>query len=149
MDRNRLITALALSLVVLMSWPLIMRYLAPRAIDEPAQIEEAPLQRTAELPQQIPVPAPKKTGPITPSAPQPQVTTQTTQALPREITIKTQPEYWRATLTNRGAVANSWVLSKYKEDGVERDITAITRDKDTGIGIAESIGRLVTWVGRR
>lgn len=126
MDRNRLITALALSLVVLMSWPLIMRYLAPRAIDEPAQIEEAPAQRTAELPQQAPVPATKKTEQFTSSAPsasQPHVTAQTTQAAPREITIKTKPEYWRATLTNRGAVATSWVLSKYQEDGVERDIT--------------------------
>lgn len=121
MDRNRLITALALSLVVLMSWPLIMRYLAPRPIDEPAQFEEAPAQRTADLPQQAPAPAAKKTAPLSPSAAQPHATAQTTQAAPREITIKS--EYWRATLTNRGAVATSWVLSKYKEDGVERAIT--------------------------
>jgi YidC/Oxa1 family membrane protein insertase len=123
MDRNRLITALALSLVVLMSWPLIMRYLAPRPIDEPAQVEEAPPQRTAELPQQAPVPAAKKTEHFSPAAAKSKATAQATQAAPREITIRSNPEYWRTTLTNRGAVATSWVLSKYKEDGVERDIT--------------------------
>ncbi|HXU40386.1 MAG TPA: YidC/Oxa1 family insertase periplasmic-domain containing protein [Blastocatellia bacterium] len=128
MDRNRLITALALSLVVLMSWPLIMRYLGPPPVNEPAQIEEAPAPRDAEHPQQAvlpqaPLPAAKKAGPLAPSSAQPQATAQTTQAAPREITIKPRSDYWRATLSNRGAVATSWVLSKYKEDGIERDIT--------------------------
>jgi YidC/Oxa1 family membrane protein insertase len=123
MDRNRLIAALALSLVILMSWPLIMRYLGPPPIEGPAQIEEAPGQRAAEHPQQAPAPAAKKTESPAPAAGQPKAQPQTTQAAPREITIKTNPEYWRATLTNRGAVATAWVLSRYKEDGVERDIT--------------------------
>lgn len=123
MDRNRLITALALSLVVLMSWPLIMRYLGPRAVDEPAQIEEAPVQRDTEHLPAAPVPIAKKEELHTPSPAQPPATAQPTQAEPRVITIKTSSGYWSATLTNRGAIATSWVLSKYKEDGVERDIT--------------------------
>ena len=123
MDRNRLIAALALSLVILMSWPLIMRYLGPPPIEGPAQVEEAPAQRAAtEHPQQAPAPAAKKVEqPRAPAAGQPKAQALTTQASPREITINA--EYWHATLTNRGAVATSWVLSRYKEDGVERDIT--------------------------
>ena len=115
--------ALALSLVVLMSWPLISRYLAPPVIEEPAQIEGSPAQRAAEHPQPAPVPATaaKKPEPLKTATAQPQSQTQTTQAAPRDITIVS--EYWRVTLTNRGAVATSWILTRYKEDGVEREIT--------------------------
>jgi YidC/Oxa1 family membrane protein insertase len=102
-----------------MSWPLIMRFMAPRAIDEPAPIPEA--QRSAE--QQAIVPTGKKAAPPAPAATQTKTQTQSTQAAPRDITIKSESGYWRVTLTNRGAVATSWILSKYKEDGVERDIS--------------------------
>lgn len=119
--------ALALSLLVLMSWPLVMRYLAPQLVEEPFQIEETPPQRAAANQQQAPVSTPKKvTPPVAASAAKPQAPAQTTQVAPREITIislsetgETDP-YWRATLSNRGAVATSWVLARYKEDGVER-----------------------------
>jgi YidC/Oxa1 family membrane protein insertase len=43
-----------------------------------------------------------------------------TQVARREIVIKT--EYWDATLSNRGAVATSWILKKYPEDGHEREL---------------------------
>jgi YidC/Oxa1 family membrane protein insertase len=127
MDRTRLILALALSLVVLMSWPIINHYLAPR-IEEPSQNEEAQPQRAAETQQQATVPAPKKPAPPIPAITQPQAQARSTEVASREITIvgKPNPEstkYWQATLSNRGAVATFWILSKYKEDGIEREIT--------------------------
>lgn len=112
--------ALALSLVILMSWPLISRYLAPQPIEEPAQVEEPPAQRAVEHAQPAPVPAGKKPAPLKAAPAQPQSQTETTQAASRDITISTK--WWRVTLANRGAVATSWILSKYEEDGIERDI---------------------------
>jgi YidC/Oxa1 family membrane protein insertase len=134
--------ALALSLVVLMSWPLIMRYLAPQLIEEPIPIEEPQPQRAAEnQPQQRPgenqpqratenqpqpsVSRAKKAESASPKAALPQAPVQTTQVGPREITIISKGEtdpYWHAKLSNRGAVATSWILQRYKEDGVEREI---------------------------
>lgn len=113
--------ALALSLVVLMSWPLVMRYLTPRAIEEPIQLEATPPQRAPENQPQAPVSTTKKASPPAPTAPQPRAQVQTTQAAPREITIRSAS--WSAKLSNRGAVATSWILAKYKEDGLERNIT--------------------------
>src|SRR6266404_1751343 len=125
MDRNRLLMALALSLVVLMSWPLIMRYLAPPPpIEESHQPEET--QRAAENPKLAPVPTTKKVTPPAPAAAKLQAQAQTTLAAQREITISFEDEgraYWHATLSNRGAVAISWILARYKENGVERVIT--------------------------
>jgi YidC/Oxa1 family membrane protein insertase len=119
MDRSRLIMALALSLVVLMSWPLAMHYLAPPSpIEAPIESEPTPPPAPAANKQQPQVPAAKKP---TPPAPAPQGQTQTTQVAAREVTIST--DYWRATLSNRGAVATSWVLVKYKEDGQVRWLT--------------------------
>src|SRR5882724_6496668 len=125
MDRNRLIMALALSLVVLMSWPLIMRYLAPPPIEEPFQQEE-PSKRATENPQQAPAPTTKKVIPPAPTAAQPQAQAQITQVAQRDITISFEDQgrpYWHATLSNHGAVATSWKLARYKENGVERVIT--------------------------
>jgi YidC/Oxa1 family membrane protein insertase len=115
--------ALALSLVVLMSWPLIMRYLAPPPppIEEPIQLAGTPPQPAAEKPQQAPVPTTKKVTPTATTAAQPKTLVKTTQAAPREITIRSAS--WSATLSNRGAVATSWILAMYKEDGLERNIT--------------------------
>ncbi|HSQ20777.1 MAG TPA: membrane protein insertase YidC, partial [Blastocatellia bacterium] len=113
--------ALALSLVVLMSWPLIMRYLAPPVIEEPLQPEETPPQRgTENQPQAPPTPAKNVASSATPAA-QPQPALQTTQVAPRDIIINTP--YWRVTLSNRGAVATSWILKNYKENGEDRIIT--------------------------
>ena len=121
MDRTRLIMALALSLVVLMSWPLIMRYMAPHSIEEPLPLEDTPPQHVAENPQLAPVPPAKKVTPSAPAAAQPQAQAQTTQVAAREITINTP--YWSVTMSNRGAVATSWILLKYKKDnGEERPI---------------------------
>ncbi|HSE35888.1 MAG TPA: YidC/Oxa1 family insertase periplasmic-domain containing protein [Blastocatellia bacterium] len=126
MDRSRLIMALALSLLVLMSWPLVMRYLAPPVIEEPVQFDESPPQRAAEGSPNVPVATTQKVGPAAPAATQPQQQLQTTQVAQREITIaflEGDSEYWRATLSNRGVVATSWILSRYKENGDVRTIT--------------------------
>ena len=126
MDRTRLIMALALSLVVLMSWPLIMRYLAPPPIEEPFQIQEELPKRATQNPQQAPVPTTKKATPPAPTAAQPRAQAQTTQVAQRDITISFVDHdnaYWHARLSNRGAVATSWILERYKENGVERVIT--------------------------
>jgi YidC/Oxa1 family membrane protein insertase len=118
--------ALALSLLVLMSWPLIMRYLAPRTIEEPFQLDEALPQRAAENQQQAPVtPTSKITTPPAANA-QSQPQPQTTQVAHRDLTIRFvdgTSEYWSTTFSNRGAVATSWILSRYKENGEERSIT--------------------------
>jgi len=118
--------ALALSLAVLMSWPLVMRYLAPRSIEEPIQLDETLPPRAAENPLQPPATGPKKgTPPPTVNA-QPQPQHQTTQVPQRELTIRFvdgSSEYGAATFSNRGAVATSWILSRYKENGQERTIT--------------------------
>jgi YidC/Oxa1 family membrane protein insertase len=119
MDRTRLILALALSLIVLMSWPVMMHYLAPRTIEEPPLIEEPKPQPPTQSKQQSPA-ATVKSAPVRPAAAPAQTQPQTTQAPPREIKISTH--YWRATLSNRGGVATSWILDRYKEDGVERKI---------------------------
>ena len=114
--------ALALSLVILMSWPLVMRYLAPRAIEEPIQVTET----APESQQGAPVASTKKVTPVAPAAAQPQPQAQTTQVGQRDLTIAFvdgNSEYWRATLSNRGGVATSWILSRYKENGEERTIT--------------------------
>ena len=105
MDRNRLIMALALSLVVLMSWPLIARYVSPPPpIEEAVQIDQPAQGQKPEAKQQASVSTTKKEAqPRSSSTPlQP---TQTTLVPPREITISTN--YWRAKLSNRGAVATS------------------------------------------
>src|SRR5215510_10665644 len=111
MDRRRLIFALALSLLVLISWPLIARYLAPSPIEETVQVEQ-PAQEQKPEPQQQPSASTTKkaTQPGPASAPQPLA--QTTQAPAREITISTR--YWRARLSNHGAVATSWILERYE-----------------------------------
>src|SRR5207244_2655618 len=93
---------------------------------EPFQIPEEPLKRAAENPQQVPVPITKKAAPPAPTAAQGQAQAQTTQVAQRDITIgfiDHDNAYWHATLSNHGAVATSWILARYKENGVERVIT--------------------------
>ena len=125
MDRTRLLMALGLSMVVLMSWPLAMRYLAPRALEEPVQLDEPLPQQAAENSQTAPAGTIKRITP-TPPAAQPQQQSRTTQVGQRDLTIAFvdgNSEYWRATISNRGVVATSWKLSRYKENGEERTIT--------------------------
>jgi YidC/Oxa1 family membrane protein insertase len=129
MDRSRLIMALALSLVVLTSWPLVMRYLAPQPTEEPFQLEETPPPRASANQQNASVPPAKPSTKNVPAPPlaaaQTQKPDQTTQVAPRVIEISSLGEtrpYWSAKLSNRGAVATSWILTSYKEDGAERPI---------------------------
>src|SRR5215813_4460775 len=119
MDRNRLILALALSLVVLMSWPLVMRYLAPPPpIEETINFEEQAAEPPAQ-PQKSTTPPAITKGPS--QSPAAQAQPQTTQVEPREITIHTPN--WVVKMSNRGASATSWKLLKYVENGQVRNIT--------------------------
>jgi YidC/Oxa1 family membrane protein insertase len=110
MDRKRLLIAMILSLAVLMGYPLVMRKFFP----PPPHIE---------LPEEIPPPpvAEKKPAPV---ATNNQVAAATpvlpTDAPLREIEIKN--EYWRVKLSNRGAVATSWILDSYKDSNGIRKI---------------------------
>jgi hypothetical protein len=117
MDKKNLILALALSMVVLLSWPLVMRYLAPPVPPEelmtPIEEPNQPTPQPKPAKPQASVVPPKSTGPAAPQV-------QTTQAAPREISIDTP--YCRATLSNRGAVATSWILKTYEEAGTVRNI---------------------------
>src|SRR6476660_4538308 len=120
MDRTRLIMALALSLVVLMSWPLIMRYMAPHTIEDQIQMEQPAPERVPENQAQTPVsPVNKTPQPVTPKA-QPQPPAQATQVAAREFTINTP--YWTVKMSNRGAVATSWILRNYRDNGDVREI---------------------------
>jgi YidC/Oxa1 family membrane protein insertase len=102
-----------LSLVVLMGWPLVMGYFfsaPPRTFEEPVPIGQPAEQATAKSPA-LPV---TKTN-------QASVPAQIGQAPAREPIIIDTP-YWRVTLSNRGAVATSWVLKAYKEGDAIRPI---------------------------
>jgi len=118
--------ALAVSLAILLSWPLVMRYLAPPAVEEPPfQLEEPPPQRTAATPQKPVSPPKNAAAPAQGTVAKPQKPDETTQAAPRDITITSSGDtgpYWTATLSNRGAVATSWILKSYKDNGAERPI---------------------------
>ena len=119
MDRTRLILALALSLVVLMSWPLLMRYLAPPPpIEETINFEEPAPETPAQTQKPSTAPSVKK---VPSPSPTPQALSQTTQVEPREITIHTPN--WTVKMSNRGAIATSWKLLKYVENGQVRNIT--------------------------
>src|SRR5215813_771158 len=99
MDRNRLILALALSLVVLMSWPLVMRYLAPPPpIEETINFEEPAPETPAQTQKPSTPPSVNKARSSSSAA---QAQSQTTQVEPREITIDTP--YWTVKMSNRGA----------------------------------------------
>src|SRR5262245_24928322 len=121
MDRTRLILALALSLVVLMSWPLVMRYPAPPPpIEETINFEE-PAPETPPHTQKPPTASSVNKIPSSSSNPTAQAQSQTTQVEPREITIHTPN--WTVKMSNRGAIATSWKLLKYVENGQVRNIT--------------------------
>jgi YidC/Oxa1 family membrane protein insertase len=114
MDRSRVLVAMLLSLVVLMGWPLAMHYFFP----SPAVIEPIP----AEQPAQLPTAANSITPTVTPNVQAPSSAQVDQAALREPITIETP--YWRVTLSNRGAVATSWILKGYKEGNVVRPIRA-------------------------
>jgi YidC/Oxa1 family membrane protein insertase len=109
MDRNRFILALTLSLVVLVGWQVAVRYISPPA-------PQPPISETLS-PTEPPKPTPKQAIP-----PPPLPTLSTTTSPEREIEIATP--YWKARFSSKGAVVTSWVLQKYRIDGMERSITA-------------------------
>jgi YidC/Oxa1 family membrane protein insertase len=116
MDRKRLLLALVLSVVVLMGYSLVMSRFFPPA----PQVQEPPPQQAASNPKpQAPA--------IIPTTPAPGVTAPAqgtpapvTQAQPRDLVITT--DFWKVTLTNRGAVATSWILHHYREGNVLKEI---------------------------
>ena len=105
-----------LSLLVLMGWPLVMNYFfpaPPAPVDEPIPFSQ---------PASPPAASNSVAQPATPAA-QPPTAAQVAQAPSREpITVVTP--YWRATLSNHGAVATSWILTHYKEGNALRAIRA-------------------------
>jgi YidC/Oxa1 family membrane protein insertase len=121
MDRNRVILALALSLVVLFTWPFVMRRFFPPPVEEPAPFEQATPQPAAQQPAQPAQPAkpaPQETK--KPSAPT--TSSVQTQAPQREIEIDNSP-YWRATFSSKGGgVATSWIIDSFPENGINREI---------------------------
>lgn len=116
-----------LSMAVLMAWPLVMRRFFPpppqpnieELIDHPAPPPQAANSGEKPSAPQPPAPKPATQTPKSPSqAPSQTLATQVAQREP--ITIRT--DYWTAKLSNHGAVATSWILSKYPENGVVREI---------------------------
>src|SRR5947207_14839088 len=110
MDRNRVIVAITLSLVVLVSWPILSRYLAPQPVEEPIPIQETSEQRSAEhsqpaQPATVPVPPSKKSEAPSPTDSQQQSSAQATQSTARELIIIAQ--YERVTSTHHAPVATS------------------------------------------
>ncbi|HWC78191.1 MAG TPA: hypothetical protein VG778_12050, partial [Blastocatellia bacterium] len=111
MDRYRFILALTLSLVVLIGWQVASHYFFPPP-PPPSEISEVltPPERTPD--------SPKPRLPVVPPAP----VAQTSQIPQRDLEVVTP--YWTAKFSNRGAVATSWILKKYRSGSVEREITA-------------------------
>ncbi|MEW6208827.1 MAG: YidC/Oxa1 family insertase periplasmic-domain containing protein [Acidobacteriota bacterium] len=112
MDRIRILVAMLLATLVLVGWPVVMRYFYPPSPEELLPIEPA----IEEQPAKSPAPDAKKTAPPV----QPPI--QATDAPLRAITVETS--YWKIKFSNRGAVATSWILKKEKSGGIVRDIHA-------------------------
>src|SRR5262245_1643156 len=117
MDRTRLLMALGLSMVVLMSWPLVVRCVLPGPIVEPVELNEPLARQAAENSQPAAAGTTKLTAPATaPVAQQPSSTTQVGQREVEIAFVDGNSQYWRAKISNRGAVATAWTLSRYKEN---------------------------------
>ena len=115
MDRKRLLLAMVLSMAVLMGYPLVLRKFFPpppvELTSEPPLVPEKKPQATTDKQAVAPiaVPAPVSNVPL------------------REIAITTP--FWHVTLSNRGAVATSWIMDKYKDERGIHDIKAANNDK--------------------
>ncbi|MFL6215214.1 MAG: membrane protein insertase YidC [Blastocatellia bacterium] len=117
MDRKRLLLALVLSVVVLMGYSLLMnRFFPPSPVSEPvatsSQDASSPKPATPAPVAATPAPRAIATAPGTPVPAMP--------VPPRDLVIETP--YWNVTLTNRGAVATSWILKGYHEGGAFKSI---------------------------
>ena len=100
--------AMILSMVVLLAYPFVMNRFFPPPPPEEVTLPELP-----------PPPADKKPqGNATPT-----VTPAPATNVPlRELVINT--DYWRVKLSNHGAVATSWLMPYYKDNGGLREIKA-------------------------
>lgn len=108
-------------MVVLFGWPYIYNYFWP-----PSPRPVPPIVTPTEQAQQ-PQPGVEQPASPAPAPPQDQIAAQQPQAeiqeiiaVPRDITISTP--YWNVVLSSTGAVAKSWVLHHYKENGGLREI---------------------------
>jgi YidC/Oxa1 family membrane protein insertase len=131
MDRKRLLLALALSVAVLMGYSFIMNrfFPPPPAVQEPL-LTPGPQQPAASSPKpQASTAAPATpakgvaapvTGTLAPVTQAAQTQVPQTQVPPRDMVITT--DFWQVTLTNRGAVATSWILDAYRDNGVLKQI---------------------------
>jgi YidC/Oxa1 family membrane protein insertase len=124
MDRKRLLLALVLSVVVLMGYSLVMNRFFPSApVQEP--LPDAPPQPAASSPKPqapaVPSPATVAPGATTQAATAQAASAPVMPAPPRDIVVNTP--YWDVTLSNRGAVATSWILKAYRENGVVKEFT--------------------------
>ena len=99
MDRKLLIVFALTFLVIIISQPLLKKYLP----QPPAQ------------PQQVTQPAPVANVSATPSTPVPAVPSATKQAANESETI-IENDLYRITFSNRGAQVKSWVLKKFDSD---------------------------------
>jgi YidC/Oxa1 family membrane protein insertase len=130
MDKSRILIAILLSTVILISWPLAMRYFKmwPEATEQQTPIPPVATDPQATNPAQNPTAAPaggeknKADASANPKAPltgankpaavsaTPPAVVQTTEVGQKQIVIKTTN--WQATISNRGAVITSWILLK-------------------------------------
>jgi YidC/Oxa1 family membrane protein insertase len=117
MDRKRLLLALVLSVVVLMGYSLVMNRFFPPTVQE--SLPTAPQPAASNPKPQAPAPTLTTPAPSV-TTPAPGALASVTQVPPRDVVIIT--DFWKVTLTNRGAVATSWVLHHYKENGVLKGI---------------------------
>ncbi len=126
-QRSRIILAIFLSTIILVGWPFVMKRLGLMS-QPPAQPAEMPaIQEPLPSVQEQPAkPEPKQetvkaagNKKITPaiSSTTPPAPSQT-QIAERDLVIVTP--FWRATFSNRGAVATSWIIHK----DTTREITA-------------------------
>jgi YidC/Oxa1 family membrane protein insertase len=111
MDRYRFLLALGLSLLVLVGWPVIMRYLSPPPPPPPPNTEIVETLPPSDLPLETPKPVVSQNA-----------SSQTTNTKLRVIEIDTL--YWTAKFSNRGAFATSWIIKKSKTAAIERQINA-------------------------
>ena len=126
-DRIRFVIALILSFLVFSASPFIVRYFNPKPPAPPPPVEEE-VASSSPSPSPTPGASPASGSKGSPSsgnkveaAPIAQPILQT-QASPRSITIETA--FWKATLSNRGGVINSWILERHKDNGAIREIKA-------------------------
>jgi YidC/Oxa1 family membrane protein insertase len=125
MDRKRLLLALVLSVAVLMGYSLLMnRFFPSSPVQESLPSTPDPVASTPKPQPATTTPATPRPGTPTPSAatPAPGAPAVAAQIPQRELVIDTP--YWNVTLSNRGAVATSWILKRYEKNGAERPILA-------------------------